>query len=54
MPPRKRWGILHQPGDDDNAVARQLRRSLLDYMAIDRFVPTVVEPTLAQMVSLAR
>ncbi len=37
----------------ENAVARQLRRSLLDYMATDRFAPTV-ELTPAQVRSLTR
>jgi len=38
-------------GLEDNVVARQLRRSLLDYMASDRFAPTV-ELTPAQVRSL--
>ena len=38
---------------EDNIVARQLRRSLLDYMATDRFAPTI-ELTPAQVLSLMR
>ena len=38
-------------GLEENVVARQLRRSLLDYMASDRFAPTV-ELTPAQVRSL--
>jgi hypothetical protein len=38
---------------DRNPVARQLRRSLLDYMATDRFAPTV-ELTPAEVRSLVR
>jgi len=38
---------------EDNVVARQLRRSLLDYMASDRFAPTV-ELSPAQVASLIK
>ena len=38
---------------EENVVARQLRRSLLDYMASDRFAPTV-ELTPAQVRSLMK
>jgi hypothetical protein len=40
-------------GPDDNVVARQLRRSLLDYMAGERFVPEV-ELTPDQVRTLTR
>jgi beta-galactosidase len=40
-------------GLDENVVARQLRRSLLDYMATDRFAPTA-ELTPTQVRSLLR
>jgi hypothetical protein len=40
-------------GLEENVVARQLRRSLLDYVATDRFAPTV-ELTPSQVRSLLR
>jgi hypothetical protein len=46
-------GIDLETGLEENVVARQLRRSLLDYMAGERFTPSI-ELTPAQVRSLAR